>query len=611
MTHIERDAKISVINEVMPNEFLSLGSQSPMVVSSHSHLERKTADSTCQQLKPDSEDQSYLVTAALPYSNGDLHVGHIAGAYLPADIYSRFLRLRGKKVRTVCGSDDYGVAIMLSAERAGTTPAAIAEHFGRRQQQALEALNIKFDIFSSTSRNPHHKKTSQDFFLSLAAKNYFEKIETEQFFDPQRGIFLPDRFVRGSCGFCNADNQNGDQCEECGSILDFSSLKSPKSVISGHDAITKRTTHWFLDLSRCSDSVEKWLETADVREKTKKYVRSLIESGLVKRSMTRDIPWGIPVPLDDPDAGGKVLYVWFDAPLGYISNTKELCEQQDGDPEKFADWWKNPNSRIVHFIGEDNTIFHSIIWIAMLSAEASYQLPHGVVVNHFLNIKFPERGVEKISKSRGSAVWILDYVNEGGSVDGLRYYLTAVAPESARTVYQSDDLERRYNVDLADTLGNFVSRVVQFSKKHFADRIPSVQQDVYTPVDEAFRDARTATFEKATEALEKYSFKAALELLIEYARVCNRYFDAKAPWRSIKEGDIEQTAVTVFEGLSAAKFLAVCLSPYLPTTSEKILSQLSLNPSQTKWDDALLPLEMGSKLGPAEILFPKKPIVPN
>ncbi|MEZ4752319.1 MAG: class I tRNA ligase family protein, partial [Bdellovibrionota bacterium] len=324
--------------------------------------------------------------------------------------------------------------------------------------------------------------------------------------------------------------------------------------------------------------------------------------GLVKRSMTRDISWGIPVPLDDPEAKGKVLYVWFDAPIGYISNTMQLCENRGQTAEEYVDWWKSPDTDIVHFIGEDNTIFHCVIWIAMLSAEGSFQLPKAVVVNQFLNIKFLDKEVEKISKSRGTAVWIGDYLAEGGNPDVLRYYLTAIAPEKARTVYKPEDLQLRNNTDLANTLGNFVNRVLSFTLKHVGNEVPSVDADKITDADKSFMLRFEATQLAVTGQISSFNFKNALELIMEFARECNRYVDEKAPWVT-KKTDMETTKVTLSCGLNAIKLLGTLLGPFLPFAAEKINSALSIE--RPEWKDAARPLEPGTKLQSPGILFSK------
>lgn len=546
-----------------------------------------------------------LVTAALPYSNGRLHVGHIAGAYLPADIYVRYQRLTGRDVRFVCGSDDHGVAILLTAENEGKTPAEVASFYSDRQKKDFEGLGIAFDVYGSTSRTPYHAKTSQDFFLKLHEKGYFEKRKTRQFFDESKGVFLPDRYVKGTCGFCGTPDQNGDQCENCGKVLDVESLKEARSTLSGKPAGVKETVHWFLDLTRFEGTVRDWVETASLRENTRTYVRSLLAQGLVKRSMTRDIPWGIPVPLPDPEAKGKVLYVWFDAPIGYISNTKELCARLDGNADRYAEWWKSDEADILHFIGEDNTIFHCVIWIAMLSAEGSFRLPSSVVVNQFLNIQFPDREAEKISKSRGTAVWIGDYLESGADPDVLRYYLTVIAPERARTVYKPEDLIQRNNVDLANTLGNFVNRVVSFTQKYVGPHVPEYPREKATDADAAFRALIASTHAKVTDELERFSTRGALEAIMDFARECNKYVDTKAPWVTRKT-DMEMTRVTLAHGLHAIRYLAVALSPFLPGAAAKIRRMLALPEESLSWADATSAPPPRSPLGPPEILFQKQ-----
>ena len=545
----------------------------------------------------------YTVVAALPYSNGNLHVGHIAGAYLPCDIFARYLRLNGANVCTVSGSDDYGVAITMTAEKEGRTPQETADHYNANQKRDFESLGINFDIYGSTSRNKFHAKTSQDLFLSLYNKGHFEKIETNQLYDTQRNLFLADRYVKGKCGYCDAEEQNGDQCENCGKQLDVETLKNPISTLSNTPAILKKTTHWFLDLSKSESVVEKWLETAEVKENTRKFVRGLLSTGLVKRSMTRDISWGIPVPLDDPEAKNKVLYVWFDAPIGYISNTKELCEAKFGDPEKYTDWWKSEDCKIYHFIGEDNTIFHAVIWIAMLHTEGSFQLPTGVMVNNFLNIKFPDREIEKISKSRGSAIWIDNFIQHGGDPDGLRYYLTMIAPEQARTVYNPMDYVVRYNSELGNVLGNLVSRVVSMVNKNFDGSIIGVNPDNLDESTKKIFNLLTETKLSAARSIESFGFKGALEMIMALCRECNKYFDEKAPWKLVKT-DRENAHVVLSAVVNLIKDIAILLEPFLPFTSRKICKILNTDVQILYWDNIGISLP-DMQIGESEILFPK------
>lgn len=545
-----------------------------------------------------------LVTAALPYSNNRPHVGHLGGAYIPADIYVRYLRLAGADVRFVCGSDDHGVAIMITAEKEGRTPAEVANYYRAKQAEDFAGMGISFDIYSGTSVCPLHAKESQDFFKAIYDKGYFEKQSSRQFYDEARSAFLPDRYVKGQCGFCGTPDQNGDQCENCGKMLDVDSLKNARSTLSGEPAVVKETVHWFLDLSKCGSEVERWLETAKVREQTKAYVKGLLSTGLVKRAMTRDISWGIPVPLDDADAKGKVLYVWFDAPIGYISFTKELCEREGGSAAASDAWWRSDDAEVYHFIGEDNTVFHCIIWIAMLSAEGSIRLPEGVIVNHFFNMQLPGGSVEKISKSRGTAVWIGDYLEAGGDPDSLRYYLTSIASEKARSVYKPDDLEHRHNGELADTLGNLVNRITSFSIKHCGPNVPEIDESKVTEVDRALETALRSAFSEATRELEGHSFKAALERIMEFARQCNKYVDEKAPW-STRKTDMDATKVTLAYVLRAIHGLGVMLLPFIPGAAAKIVSAFGREPSQASWLDAVEASLVGAPLSQPPILFQK------
>lgn len=545
-----------------------------------------------------------LVTAALPYSNGRPHVGHLAGAYLPSDIYVRFKRLRGHEVRYVCGSDDHGVAIMLTADKEGKTPQEVADYYRDCQKSDFAKLNVNFDIYGSTSRNPFHAGASQDFFRSLYEQGYFDKQSSRQFYDTSKEMFLPDRYVKGICKFCKAEDQNGDQCENCGEVLDVDSLLEARSVMSETPAVVKETVHWFLDLTKFEDRVKNWIENSEIREHTKNYVKGLLSTGLIKRSMTRDIPWGIPVPLDDPEAKNKVLYVWFDAPIGYISNTMQWCEENEGNSEKYVEWWKNSETDVVHFIGEDNTIFHCVIWIAMLSAEGTYNLPKAVVVNQFLNIKFPGKDEEKISKSRGTAIWLGEYADQGGSPDVLRYYLTSIAPEKARTVYNPEDLIAKNNSDLANTLGNYVNRVVSFSRKFVGDVVPELPVSELSEVDIEFRNLVKSSYSQVIALLEAYQFKAALEKIMDLCRAGNKYVDVKEPWKTRKT-DLALTQITLGVALEAIYGIGVMLEPFMPDTSKKILDIFGKKTGELVWSDSLEFSVDGITLNEPVILFEK------
>lgn len=550
------------------------------------------------------KNKNILVTAGLPYSNGNLHVGHLAGAYIPSDIYVRFLRLAKAKVKFVCGSDDHGVPIMLSAEKEGKEPAEIASYYQKRQKEDFANMGISFDIYSATSQNPYHKEFSQHFFKTLADKGFFEKKTSKQFYDPKKEMFLPDRYVKGTCGHCGALHQNSDQCEECGKMLDIDSLKDAYSVISKESAVVKETVHWFLSLDSFENEVSQWLDKATLRNHTRNFIKGLVTGGLVTRAMTRDLSWGIPVPLDDPDAKGKVLYVWFDAPIGYISNTAELLVRDGKDKESYVEWWKDENAEIVHFIGEDNTIFHCLIWIAMLSAEGSYKLPKAVPVNQFLNFKFPGKEVEKISKSRGTAVWIREFLEEGNSPDTLRHYLTSIAPEKARTVYSPEDLVSKHNSDLCNTLGNFVNRVLSFTKKHVGDEVPKINESALGEIDQEFLSLLEVTHKKCTTELLEFQFKASLETIFEGIRGANKYIDEKAPWKTRKT-DMDATILSLAVAIKAISFFGVVLSPFLPFTADKINQMLGIEKHLISWDKAIEIHSNCSEIGEVQLLFQK------
>ena len=543
-----------------------------------------------------------LVTAALPYSNGHLHVGHLAGCYLPADIYVRFQRLEEREVLFICGSDDHGVAIMLTSEKEGRTPAETAKYYHDSHQQDFKQLGINFDIYSGTSQNPYHYQFSQNFFLSLNEKGHLKKITGRQFFDEARNMFLPDRFVKGTCGYCNAVEQNGDQCEECGKALDVDHLTDAHSVISGESASIRETVHWYIDLGRFEGQVKDWYEKSFLRDHTKSFLKGLLGTGLIERSMTRDLSWGIPVPLEEPDAEGKVLYVWFDAPIGYISNTEEFLKASNRG--SYEEWWKSSDTEILHYIGEDNTIFHCIIWIAMLSAEGSYELPSGVVANQFLNIQFPGKEVEKISKSRGTAVWIRDYLSSGKSPDALRYYLTSIAPERARGVFKPEDLIQKNNTDLANTIGNFVNRILSFTAKHYGPNSPDYDEAVLDDIDREFLACREEIFQKVTSQLREHHYKGALETLMEFARECNRFVDERAPWKTRKE-DEGRTRATLALCIQGIHTLGVCLQPFLPHAAGRLLEMLWGSSEEKLWAQALHGPSAGHPFGEISILFDK------
>lgn len=566
----------------------------------------------CQDLP-----KRYLVTAGLPYSNGRLHVGHIAGAYLPADTYVRYLRASGRDVCFVCGSDDNGVSIEIKALREGKTPQEVSSFYHAKQKAAFAGLRIDFDVYGGTHQPGYveiHERLSQQFFLRMHEKGYFTKRTSKQLFDPKANRFLPDSFVKGTCHHCRYPGAKGDQCENCGKLIDPLLLIDPVSEISGERAIVKETTHWYLKLAEFEKPLGEWLETKRDAWRTAvlNFALGQIKQGLPERAMTRDIGWGIPVPLDDPEAKGKVLFVWFDAPIGYVSFTAALCRQRGEDERAYETWWCDPDSAIVHFIGEDNTVFHTLIWPAMLMGEGRIQLPTTVVANNFVNFRLApagtkaaaaDEGAEKISKSKtpeDSPVWIEEYLKKGFDADALRYYLTAIAPESARTVFDPADFVARNNNELVAALGNFVNRALTFAEKYFEGRVPDAA---------AAKDADRAHLERGAAALGKIGvniegqrFRAAIEELMLFARDCNQYFGSREPWRTRKD-DVADCAATINTCVQAIHLLAVMMTPFMPGAAERITQQLGA-PATAKWAvPASLPA--GHKLGAPQILFAK------
>jgi methionyl-tRNA synthetase len=549
-----------------------------------------------------------LVTAALPYSNNRLHVGHLAGAYLPADTYVRFLRARGEEVRFICGSDDNGVAIEITALQEGCGPAAIAARYHDRQAADFAGLGIEFDVYGGTHHPDFvvlHEKFSQEFFRRIHDKGYFRKVRTEQLFDPKASRFLPDRFVRGRCYICDFERATGDQCEQCGNMIEPLQLKDPVSVITGERAEARETTHWYLQLGSFEDPLRQWLESKQGgwRPHVLNFALGQIRQGLPERAMTRDISWGVPVPLEDPDARGKALYVWFDAPIGYMSFTAAWCAEHEGDWRAYERWWCDPGTTIIHFIGEDNTVFHALIWPAMLMADGRHRLPDAVVANNFLNQRI--NGVaQKISKSTTPAdapVWLEEYLRKGLDPDALRYYLTAQAPETVRTYFDTTDFAARVNNELVGAFGNFVHRSLVFATRYFEGRVPEVTSR--SDGDRAHLAEGAATLGRTGECLEAHRFRSGVEEMMSFARRCNEYFDAGAPWAS-RRSDPAACAATIATCLDSVRLLAVTSAPFLPRAARKIMVQLGLPEDPLTWS-APPPLPAGHRLGEPAILFAK------
>jgi len=545
----------------------------------------------------------FTVTAALPYANGLLHVGHIAGCYLPADIFVRYLRSRGDEVVFICGSDDYGVPTALTARKEGRTPREVADHYRAEQRRDFEGLGVSFDIYSGTSTIETHTLLSQRFFMALRQRGCLEKQTTEQLYDPRAGMFLPDRYVEGICHHCGTGGARGDQCEACGKTINPGQLVQPRSMITGVTPEVRQTVHWFFRLPDFEERLSRWIgEHAEWRPMVRNFCLGLLQQGLPVRSITRDLDWGIPVPLpEDPDATGKVLYVWFDAPIGYVSFTEQLCRQR-GEPEgSYEHWWKDADCRIVHFIGEDNVVFHALIWPAMLMGEGTFRLPDSIPANCFLNMQLPGRDEEKVSKSRGTAVWIRDYLADYDP-DALRYYLTAIAPEQQRTAFKFEDLIRRNNQELVAALGNFVHRNVTFAHRYLGGVVPPCSSP--TERDRAQREMMAGLADRVSALLEQHRFKDALEQVMAAARESNRYFDYREPWRLRKE-DPDACATAINVCLNTVKTLAVVLEPFLPFAAGKAALMLSAGPQEMVWRAAAGPLPEGRRLGEPVILFRK------
>ncbi|MGD2175078.1 MAG: methionine--tRNA ligase [Candidatus Brocadiaceae bacterium] len=545
----------------------------------------------------------FTVTAALPYSNGRLHVGHIAGAYLPADIFVRYLRSRGDEVAFICGSDDYGVPVSLTAREEGKGPREVADFYRAEQKKDFDGLGIDFDIYSGTSTTEIHTEISQHFFLRLLENGYLEKRTSEQLYDRETEMFLPDRYVEGTCPYCGTGGARGDQCESCGKMLEPGMLIQPESVVSGAEPEVRQTVHWFFRLPELESRLKEWLAGHEEwRPMVRNFSLGLIGQGLPERPITRDLEWGIPVPLeDDPDAEGKVLYVWFDAPIGYVSFTAQWCEREGGSRDDYEAWWKDPDCRIVHFIGEDNVVFHAVVWPAMLMAEGTFQLPDNVPANCFLNIQFPGQEETKMSTSRGTAVWINEYLYSY-QADPLRYYLTMVAPERQRTAFKFGDLVRRNNDELVAALGNFVHRNMTFAHRYFDGRVP--ERGELTDADRRQLAMIEDLPQRVGEELDEYSFRDALQEVMEAARESNRYFDHREPWVLRKE-DRTACGTVINVCLNTVKALAVVMEPFLPFAAEKVSGMLSAETEEMLWPSAGRPLPEGRELGEPVILFEK------
>ncbi|MCA9755892.1 MAG: methionine--tRNA ligase [Candidatus Eisenbacteria bacterium] len=551
----------------------------------------------------------FLVTSGLPYSNGRLHVGHLAGAYLPADIFVRYLRSKGEDVLFVCGSDDNGVASLMSARKEGVPVQDLVTRYNAFQKEDFSRVGVEFDVYGGTHHPDFvemHERISQGFFRSIHEKGFFEKKTSKQLYDVEAKQFLPDRYVEGTCPNCGNPDAHGDQCDRCGSTYDQIELIDPKSTVTGTTPELRETTHWYLRLGEFETPLREWLEAKREphgdqpawRDTVLNFALGQIKQGLPERAMTRDLHWGVPVPLDDPDAEGKVLYVWFDAPIGYVSFTAQHCADHGGDWKEYERWWKDSETRIVHFIGEDNTVFHALTWPAMMQAEGSYQLPAQVVANSFLNVKLGDTE-EKFSKSRGNAVWLGEFLNEFDP-DPLRYYLTAIAPESARTAFDLADLVQRNNSELLGALGNYVNRTLTFLQRFYEGVVPELGERDERDLAQLARVAETqASMEKNLDA---YRFKAALGDLMALARETNAYFNDKEPWK-VRKTDPAAGGTILNVCAQTVKGLAVLMAPFLPYSAEVTREMLALPEGSLRWQDATVELPSGHVLGEPRLLF--------
>ena len=538
----------------------------------------------------------YTITAALPYTNGPIHIGHLAGVYVPADIYARYLRAMGRDVAFICGSDEHGVAIAIKAKKENTTPQAIIDKYNAMIAASFADFGISFDNYSRTSASIHHE-TAQEFFKQLSEKDIFTAQESEQLYDPEAQQFLADRFVTGTCPRCQHPEAYGDQCEACGSDLSANELIAPKSTLSGATPETRKTKHWYLPLDQYEGFISKWIlegHKNDWKPNVYGQVKSWVSNGLKPRAVTRDLDWGIPVPLDE--ANGKVLYVWFDAPIGYISSTKEWAarEQKDWEP-----YWKDSATQLVHFIGKDNIVFHCIIFPVMLEAHGGYILPENVPANEFLNLEG-----EKISTSKNWAVWLHDYLEDfPQKQDVLRYVLTANAPETKDNDFTWKEFQARNNNELVAIYGNFVNRVMVLTHKYFEGHVPPVNQPSATAT--ATLEKMSAFPEKIGTAIAHYRFREASQELMNLARLGNKYLADEEPWKKIKT-DPEAVAEILHTALQITALLAVVSEPILPFTAQKLKNLLQLpNISWAALEGQGELLTAGHKIGTPELLFEK------
>ena len=537
------------------------------------------------------------VTAALPYANGGVHIGHLAGVYVPADIYVRYLRLKNREVAFICGSDEHGVPITIRAKKEGVTPQDVCDRYHKLIKDSFEEFGISFDIYSRTTSETHHKFAS-DFFRKLYDDGKLVEKESEQYYDEEAHQFLADRYIMGECPHCGNPNAYGDQCEKCGSDLSPMELKNPHSTISGSQPVIKRTKNWYLPLNDYQEWLKQWIleDHKEWRPNVYGQCKSWLDMDLQPRAMTRDLDWGIPVPVEG--AEGKVLYVWFDAPIGYISNTKELCEK---DPEHFGTWqkwWQDPETRLVHFIGKDNIVFHCIIFPTMLKTHGDYILPDNVPANEFLNLED-----DKISTSKNWAVWLHEYLRDfEGKQDVLRYVLTANAPETKDNNFTWKDFQERNNSELVAVYGNFVNRALQLTKKYWNGVVPACGEleEIDRQTIQEFKDVK----EKVEAYLEIFKFREAQKEAMNLARIGNKYIAETEPWKLWKT-DPKRVETILYISLQLVANLSIAFEPFLPFSSKKLREMINM--TEYDWSELgstdLLPA--GKQLAEPELLFDK------
>ncbi|MCQ2347749.1 MAG: methionine--tRNA ligase [Paludibacteraceae bacterium] len=538
-----------------------------------------------------------LVTTALPYANGPVHIGHLAGVYVPADIYVRYLRMKGEQVLFIGGSDEHGVPVTIRARKEGISTQEVVDRYHNLIKQSFEQFGVSFDIYSRTTSAIHHQFAS-DYFRKLYDNGKFIEQTTEQFYDPETGHFLTDRNIRGECPHCHALGAYGDQCEKCGSTLSPEELINPYNAETGNALVKKPTSHWYLPLDQYQSWLENWILENHKEWRSNVYgqCKSWLDGGLKPRAVTRDLEWGIPVPVEGAD--GKVLYVWFDAPIGYISNTKELCDAQPDKYGKWETWWKDPDTRLIHFIGKDNIVFHCIVFPSMLKADGSYILPDNVPSNEFLNLEG-----DKISTSRNWAVWLNEYlVDFPGKQDVLRYVLTANAPETKDNDFTWADFQARNNNELVAIYGNFINRALVLTNKYFEGKVPAA--GAMTDYDQATIDEMNKSIAEMTRLLDNFRFRDAQKEAMNLARIGNKYLADMEPWKLAKT-DMARTASVLNLSLQIAANLEIAFRPFLPFSSEKLRGMLNLPELNIAHLGCFRLLEDGHQLGEVSLLFEK------